>query len=415
MKHRPNDRQIFALLDGRVSPRANIKIQQHLASCDTCEARYLEIKRLRSLSEEAFQIPEPNWTNIDTNVEKTISKIIMTKQPESVVIFPTMLSVAAAAAVILALFLPFLVQQKENPRLHLTTQSQHLSPNTLNPQPLELTTAHIVDAFGTKAWKSIGRELHRDDFVTNEARSGVRIALGTIGTMETMGPAGIGVMSLLREGPVLRIDHGQALVSTPSKGFTYSRGIEILAGGTTFRLFNGMAEFIVATDEIKVTLFNGEAYADTNSGTIRLEVGHWHFRISGANDLSARWAALDSTITRNVGAGSSLPLETEERQLFKPLGWLPKRLIREAVSGAKPHVQGCYETALKRDPHLILSLEILVRIDRKGTVTAVRPKGLSAHPDLAQCVVRVFKGLSFPPPRGGPAEMVIPYRLYPKH
>ena len=107
--------------------------------------------------------------------------------------------------------------------------------------------------------------------------------------------------------------------------------------------------------------------------------------------------------------------DIKERAPNRRRGTLSRKLIDETIDRAKPKIRGCYEAALKRDPNLIVYIDINIDINKAGTVSEVSIEKLDGSPRLKECIQNNIRDLSFPAPKGGPIELVLPLRLYPKH
>jgi len=102
----------------------------------------------------------------------------------------------------------------------------------------------------------------------------------------------------------------------------------------------------------------------------------------------------------------------KEKQIKEKNGTLPVRIINKTLNKAKPKIQNCYENALKRNPNLILLLEINISVSQKGFVSKVSTN-IKNNNLLKKCINQSIHSLSFPPPKGGPLDLIFPLRLYP--
>jgi hypothetical protein len=95
-------------------------------------------------------------------------------------------------------------------------------------------------------------------------------------------------------------------------------------------------------------------------------------------------------------------------------GHLPPEVIQRIVRQNFGRLRLCYENGLRRDPKLQGTVRVKFVIGRDGAVALAASAG-SDMPDAAveACVIKVFKGLSFPQPEGGVVSVVYPVRFAP--
>ena len=81
------------------------------------------------------------------------------------------------------------------------------------------------------------------------------------------------------------------------------------------------------------------------------------------------------------------------------------RIVRQRAGA----MRACYEAGLARDPTLAGRLAVRFVIDRTGSVSAASLEGSSlADAQVNACIVREFRGLSFPTPEGGVITVTYP-------
>jgi hypothetical protein len=90
-------------------------------------------------------------------------------------------------------------------------------------------------------------------------------------------------------------------------------------------------------------------------------------------------------------------------------GRLPPEVIRRIVRVNFGRFRLCYENGLKNNPDLKGRVNVRFVIARDGSVSAVSNAGSDLpDPGVVSCVVRAFRGLSFPQPEGGIVTVVYP-------
>ena len=89
-----------------------------------------------------------------------------------------------------------------------------------------------------------------------------------------------------------------------------------------------------------------------------------------------------------------------------------KRVLLEAQSS----IRSCYERRLRNNNLLQGSINLQVRIDDHGKVSATRVRGTMRDQEVIKCVQRLAKNWSFPPPSGGNCAVFdAPYNFTPKN
>lgn len=91
------------------------------------------------------------------------------------------------------------------------------------------------------------------------------------------------------------------------------------------------------------------------------------------------------------------------------VGRLPPEVVKRIARANFPRLRACYEQGLKKDPTLKGTVISRFVIDAKGAVESASSKG-GAMPDksVADCVVNVFRTLSFPEPESGKVTVTYP-------
>lgn len=95
-------------------------------------------------------------------------------------------------------------------------------------------------------------------------------------------------------------------------------------------------------------------------------------------------------------------------------GRLPAETIRRTVRLQHPRLVGCYQEGLLHDPSLSGRANVRFVIGRQGEISSVDTAGSDLRaPVVLACIRRVFFGLSFPKPDGGPVMVQYPLSLQP--
>ncbi|HUT76050.1 MAG TPA: AgmX/PglI C-terminal domain-containing protein, partial [Polyangia bacterium] len=103
-----------------------------------------------------------------------------------------------------------------------------------------------------------------------------------------------------------------------------------------------------------------------------------------------------------------------ERPIDGPTGTLPRRVVREALNRVTPRIRACYENTLKRHPRATASITVRLRVDSGGAVSVTSLAGAGSWPGLGECLGDALGAMSYPPPMGGPVDLIVPLRLVPE-
>jgi hypothetical protein len=90
-----------------------------------------------------------------------------------------------------------------------------------------------------------------------------------------------------------------------------------------------------------------------------------------------------------------------------------REAILKQMRATQPRVSACYEDGLKRDPTLAGLVEVKFTIGPTGSVpvAATTPKTTLADSNVQSCILRIIKGLNFPPPPEGMVNIVYPLKF----
>ena len=90
-------------------------------------------------------------------------------------------------------------------------------------------------------------------------------------------------------------------------------------------------------------------------------------------------------------------------------GRIAPEMISRVVRQKLATMRACYEAGLARNPALAGRVAIKFTIDRTGSVAQAEMSGSSlVDPQVNACIVRAFRGLSFPAPAGGNITVMYP-------
>lgn len=93
-------------------------------------------------------------------------------------------------------------------------------------------------------------------------------------------------------------------------------------------------------------------------------------------------------------------------------GHLPPEIVQRVVRQNFGRMRMCYEAGLARNPSLEGRISVKFVIDRTGSVAMVSTTERSLpDSDVASCVERAFKAMSFPEPEGGIVTVIYPLVL----
>jgi ferric-dicitrate binding protein FerR (iron transport regulator) len=402
------EREIFALLDRSLRPSSAKRWNEHLAGCAACTARVEQIKRLQSAAREALPRLEPDWSKIDPAIERAIAEVTSRRQP-GLVWAPLGLATAAAALVVLALLVSRPGDQPAQDRDDELELAAAPRPATRFTPPEQLECRVLDRACRTGA-PAVDQTLSAGDEIATAAGDDVRIAVGPEVTVDVYPGSRMELISAAADTPWIGLTQGTLLVDVPAGAL--ERELMVLAGDTVFTVLDGSFELSVTEDGLIVAVADGELLIDNDDEPTVLAAGVWQTDHSAGADADD-WLKLKLAPLAAADAG----IESEgvnEREWYRPTGTLPKRVVRDTLNRAKPDLKACYEMALKRFPELEVSVTARVSVSLRGHVSRVRLKGGERWPNLERCISSVLGQMSFPPPTGGPVDLIFPLRLSPE-
>jgi len=402
------EREVFSLLDGSLKLSAKRRVEEHLAACSDCAHRVETLSQLKAATLEALPPLEPNWAKINPAIEHAISEVTSRRNPR-LAWAPLGFSVAAAALVAIALFVSSTVE-KPDIMAPATLELTEAARPELVYEPLELLALRVVDTSSPSSDLEIGQRLEAGDTVTTGAMMAARIAMGPSATFDVSPESRLELHSDTVLRPTVELSAGTSLFDIPAGAL--ERELTVLAGGTLFTVLDGIFELSITDKGVIVAVLQGEiTVADADEPTV-LATGDWQTGGPEAGDGDG-WMRLERTPVEKTdgGIGSG---DLTEREWHRPTGTLPRRIVRETFDRARPNLKACYETALKRFPKLEVSVTARVSVGTRGQVAKVRLRGGERWPDLERCISTVLNQLSFPPPNGGPVDLIFPLRLSPE-
>ena len=96
-------------------------------------------------------------------------------------------------------------------------------------------------------------------------------------------------------------------------------------------------------------------------------------------------------------------------------GRLPPEVIQRIVRQNFGRFRSCYEAALRNNPNLQGRVSVRFIIGRDGAVSGVGNGGSDLpDPNVVQCIIRSFYGLSFPEPKDGIVSVTYPLMMSPQ-
>lgn len=102
----------------------------------------------------------------------------------------------------------------------------------------------------------------------------------------------------------------------------------------------------------------------------------------------------------NQQTGATVPTKKTSTRAVTPAGkGVPKEVVQRIVRQNFGRMRLCYENGLRKNPNLKGHVNVKFVIDPSGAVSSATDSGSDLpDQDVVACVIRGFKGLSFPPP-----------------
>ncbi|MEO7034655.1 MAG: AgmX/PglI C-terminal domain-containing protein [Polyangiaceae bacterium] len=92
----------------------------------------------------------------------------------------------------------------------------------------------------------------------------------------------------------------------------------------------------------------------------------------------------------------------------------PNPGLQAALSGKAGQSRGCYEKALSMNATLSGRMTVSLKINQQGSVCSASVKSDLGNPLVEGCVLQSFRGATFPAPKGGCVDAVVPLYFKPK-
>lgn len=406
MSHRPQTRQIFALLDNRLTPTKRTQFVQHLSKCSICREYHDRVKRHRRLARDSFNEAVPDWEAIDSSIDKTITRLTDPSGRTKPIIYPRLVFIGAAA--MLAVAVVAVLNSEPPPIDHPPSPQPALV--AINPAPpAPLLVFRVEDSLHPDIPPPIGSTIALHGTLTVPDSGAVRLSLGSQADIEALDSTALSAVDLNPRGPVLGLERGRVAVAVSP--YAFETGLRVLCAEQSIHILEGLVELVVEADSVTVTVREGVVFGDSQAGALALEQGSWRIPRHVVDAQQIAWRAVDRLTIPDHPAPETGAVE---RTVKRIKGSLPKSMVRTVFEAATPKIRSCYEAALKRNAGLELSLQARLNVDRSGTVQRTRLSGIEGPPELKQCLTNVFTALRFPAPRGGPVEVIFPMHLHPR-
>ena len=107
-------------------------------------------------------------------------------------------------------------------------------------------------------------------------------------------------------------------------------------------------------------------------------------------------------------------MSTMRRAQVECEGEIDPSAVRAVVTQQQSAVRACYERALKRNNFLQGNVTVSLRVQPDGSVEGVRVGGSLGDSEVFSCVRRLATGWQLPRPRGGCANVRVPFALTPR-
>jgi len=402
------ERDLIALLDDDAAGRGG-KAGLHLGSCEPCCTALARLLALRAAAREAMPAATPDWSRVDRGVERAIRDCL--EPPRQVFsLAPFGLAAAAAALIVVALLVPDPDDRASLPN----GAAPELSPPTLARAFPPILEAAIIDTVGAPGCTPGGPPIGCATEVSSGDRDLARASLGAGVLLEISERSAVSFASIAADTPTVILGAGALRVDVPAGSI--DRDLVILAQGATFAIFAGCAEFAVYPGEVRVTVTSGEVAAIDGAAPVFLGEGRtWRRTPVTGRESAGVWFAIDPGDVFD-GPDATADLGPSDHELLRLTGSLPKRVVLEVMERARPKLAACYESSLKRFPSMHEAIPVTARLSvgERGQVARVRIRGSEEWPILRDCLARALKEISFPPPEGGPLEIIYPLRLSPR-
>jgi anti-sigma factor RsiW len=228
MKKIHKERQIYALLDGRLDVRKLESLEKHLAGCEDCR-EFMQRARVlrRELKGMGESLPETvDWDALETRIEREARKqAAPVRQPEAWVFFWKLSLTSAALLLLFALYLVVEKyrggEEKEGPKSRQgQTASVQEEPGKPLPGVVTFTSTGVLAAApgGSPGTMGIETVMAEGSRVETRAGSSAGIQVGHVAGVRVESDSGVTFARLTDEEIVLRLDRGSISVDYMPEG-----------------------------------------------------------------------------------------------------------------------------------------------------------------------------------------------------
>jgi len=426
--HAPDLRRLFALLDGRLAPSEQVAVRTHLATCRPCAEKLAEIERTRAaLRELGARMPLPPAQEPDA--EARLMQAIEKRGASGPRVAWWWLPATAAATLLLALLVL--------PTLRSAPAGQAPPDGAAAPRGAgEIRSVATVLALRGRVEEGpspaelhpgrAGEDLAPSLVVRTGPDGEVRLALAAGGEV-TLGPSSSMTLPNEVDG-IVRLEAGTLDVAVqPRPEDRPPFGVEtplarVEAIGTRFRVVHeaaftsvevteGKVRFVsLRSDEEQLVRAGSEARADAEG---RLAAGPAAATVPVA--VAPPPAEAPPTPQTGAAGGDESPGEEIATQgpvqVRRANGTIDQGKVRARVSRQRGALQACYSDYVMRMSPQAVEARVRFVVLENGTVGEIEPNLSVDDAPLRECIERVFRAISFPRPRGGPARVFYPVRF----
>jgi hypothetical protein len=371
-----------------------------------------EIEALRAAARQATEPAEPDWSRLDRALERAARDLAALPPPGRRAV-PARAAVAATAAAAAAVVAAFWLSAPDRAPGAPGSDFGPAVAGSSDPGPLPTPRRErsrlgltLVDSLDLDPPPAAGPVPEGSSLAVPDPGE-LRLALGA-GALVELGPAtAASAWSLDEQAAALSLESGTLFVDVPPG--VLARELTVVADHATFSLLCGSAVFDLRDGLLEVRVIDGEVGVEDGGGTPRLPGGSF-----------ARWSGGDRAplvVTDGWSTAVADPPGREppdERRVDGPSGTLPRAVIRRALDRVTPKIRACYEGTLKRHPRATAQVSARLRVDAGGAVAVTGLEGAGSWPGLRECLADALRGMSFPPPVGGPVDVILPLRLIPE-
>jgi hypothetical protein len=367
-----------------------------------------DVEALRLAAIEATAPAEPDWSRLDRVLEQAAREAAARPAPGRSAAPTVWAAVAAAACLAVA---TWLLHEDGGGRAPAGDAAPATARATRDsapaPRPVRaLLPLFVTDSLDIDPVPAPG-PVDEGSALAVPAPGELRLALGPGGLVELGPGAAATVRSLDEHTATLSLESGTLLIDVPPGAL--ARELTVVADHTAFQLLCGTAEFNLIDGALEVRVIDGELAAFDGERSQRLAAGSFGRRLGDASAPIVPRSPLEAAAVDPAGRA-----ELAERAVGEPTGTLPRSVVRQALARVTPRIRACYENTLKRHPRATAAITARLRVDRSGAVSVAGLSGAGSWPGLGECLSDALGAMSYPPPAGGPVELIVPLRLVPE-